>query len=219
MPLFRRQRGYDRTRILGQARRAAQRGAKVKAIALYEQVLEVEPHNTDVLRKIAVQRAKAGQREEAWRDCRAAAEGLVRQGFIEQAIGVYREFAGFIPREPAVWHALADLELQRGRMPDAVAALVDGRRHFRSRKQIAEALALLRQAHKIDPTHFEANFDLAGLLITAGAPVPARRLLDSLRPHAKSRRNRRRLRGRMFRLSPTPAAAWRWLAALFGGGA
>ena len=72
MAWFGRDRGYDRTRILGAARRASGRGAHTKAIALYERVQEVEPRNADVLRRLSVVRARAGHREEAWRDCRAA---------------------------------------------------------------------------------------------------------------------------------------------------
>jgi thioredoxin-like negative regulator of GroEL len=214
---FRRDQSYDRARILADARRAAQRGATAKAIALYDRVREVEPKNPDILRRLGVLRARAGQREEAWRDCGAAAEILAKRGFVDHAIGVYREFATHLPDEPTVWHAIAGLELERKRPPDAVGALLEGRRHFRSRRRRADALALLRRARQIDPTHFDANFDLAGLLIAEGARGPARRILESLAPHARSRRARRRLRRRLFRLSPTPAAAWRWLIALLGG--
>lgn len=208
--------GYDRARILADARRAIARGKHLKAIALYERVQQVEPENTDLLRRLAGQRARAGQREEAWRDCCEAVDRLVKGGFIEQAIGVYRDFAAQIPDETAVWEALAGLELERKRPPDAVEVLLEGRRWFRSRGKRQEALTLLRRARKIDPTHFEANFDLAGLLARCGAPVPARRILQDLERHVRGR-NLRRLRGRLFWLSPGPGAAWRWLSALVRG--
>lgn len=216
MPWFGRDRGYDRSRTLAQARRAARRGAHAKAIALYERVREVEPNNADLLRRVAVERIRAGQRDEAWRDCRQAAAGLASKGFVAQAIGVYRDYARRFRDAPAVWLGLADLEIERERSPDAVAVLVEGSRHFRSRARRTDGLALLRRARTIDPKHFEASFELAGLMIKSGAARPAQRILESLAPYARSRRDRRRLRGRLFRLSPTPAAAWRWLAALFG---
>lgn len=216
MAWFERERGYDRDRIIADARRAASRGATTKAIALYDRVREVEPRNPDVLRRVAVLRAKAGQREEAWRDCGAAAEGLVKLGFVDQAIGIYREFATHLPDHAAVWLALAGLELERKRAPDAVGVLVEGQRHLRKRRHRAEALSLLRRARQIDPNHFEANFALAGLLIRERALAPARRILEGLAPHVRSRRDRRRLRGRLFWLSPTPLAGLRWLGALLG---
>lgn len=209
--------GYDRARILADARRAAKRRNHAKAIALYERVREAEPNNEDVLRRLAAQRARAGQTAEAWRDCRTAAQSLAKRGFVEQGIGVYREFASHLPKEVSVWHALADLEIERKRVPDAVRVLLEGRQHFRSRRDLPDALSLLRRACEIEPRHFEANFQLAGVMARSGARVRAKALLERLVPYARSRRNRRRLRGRLFRLSPTPAAAWRWLAALFGG--
>jgi tetratricopeptide (TPR) repeat protein len=207
---------YDRRRILADARRAVGRGKHAKAIALYERIQQAEPDNTDVLRQLAVQRARAGQRDEAWRDCRSAAERLVERGFLEQAIGVYRDFATHLPGEAAVWGSLSQLELARQRPPDAVGVLLEGRRFFGSRRARREALSLLRQARKIDPTHFEANFDLAGLLKQSGAPVPARRILVELENHARGR-DLRRLRARLFWLSPGARTGWHWISALVRG--
>ena len=208
--------GYDRNRILADARRAVGRGNHGKAIALYERVGQVEPENTDVLRRLAAQRARAGQREEAWRDCSNAAEQLAKRGFGDQAIGVYRDFATHLPHEVAVWEALSELELARERRPDAVCVLLEGRGFFRSRGERQTALSLLRRARRIDPTHFEANFDLAGLLKRCGSPLPARRILMDLALHVRGR-NLRRLRGRLFRMSPGPREAWGWLSALVRG--
>jgi tetratricopeptide (TPR) repeat protein len=205
--------GYDRARILANARQAVARGNHLKAIAYYERVHRIEPENTDLLRRLARQRARAGQREEAWRDSRAVAERLSRGGFVEQAIGVYREYATYVPDEVVVWEALSELELERNRRPDAVDVLLEGRRSFRSRQRRQEACLLLRRARKIDPTHFEANFDLAGLLAAGGNRTTALRILKGLEGRA-SGRDLRRLRGRLFRLSPGLRTAWRWLAAL-----
>jgi len=208
--------GYDRSRVLAAARRAVQRRDHDKAIALYERVARIEPENTDLLRRLAGQRARAGHRDEAWRDCRAVAERLEKAGFMEQAIGVYRDFAAHIPDSTDVWEALSDLELERARKSDAVGVLLEGRHCFRSRKQRQDALVLLRRARKIDPTHFEANFDLAGLVARCGGHLPARRILEELERHAHGR-DLRRLRGRLFVLSPGFRSAWRWLCALLRG--
>lgn len=62
---------YDRRKLLRKARRAAMRGRHKKAITLYERVRATEPEYSDVLRLLAAQRVRAGQNEEAWRDCRA----------------------------------------------------------------------------------------------------------------------------------------------------
>ena len=217
MPWFGGNKSYDRVRILDDARRAVRRGAHAKAVVLYESVHAHEPDNTDLLRRLAIERARAGQRDEALRDCRSAASSLAKQGFVAQAIGSYRELAAHIPDEVTIWQALAELELERKRETDAVEVLVEGQQRFRSRRRRTDGIALLRRARQIDPTHFEANFQLAGLVARSGARRPALRILEALTPNARTRRQKRRLRGRLFRLSPTPAAAWRWLVALFGG--
>lgn len=217
MDWLRGEKSYDRSRLLKAARRAAKRGAHSKAVSLYAQLNQAEPDNIDVLRRISVHRIRAGSPEEALRDCRAAAEKLSDRGFVAQAIGVYRDFTQHHPRHPDAWRALSELELERQRSPDAVGVLIEGSQHFRSRKRRKDALALLRQARALDRTHFEAGYQLADLTWRAGGgPRLARRLLESLVPHARTRRDRRRLRARLFRLSPTPAAAWRWLRAVVG---
>lgn len=206
---------YDRAQLLTRARDAASRGSHRKAIALYERVREVEPDNEDILRRIAAVRLRAGQREEAWRDCQLASRRMTRKGFVDQAIGVLREFAEKFPRQREVWEELAELELERERPPDAVGVLVEGQRWFRSRRTRSDAISLLRRARKIDPTHFEANFLLADRVARSGAPAPARRILEQLDRQPRTRGERRRLRWRLFRLTPTPVAGWAWIRAIF----
>jgi len=209
---------FDRDRSLKQARRAAKRGEHAKAAALYAELRRVEPDNMDFVRRAAMHRIRGGKPEEALHDCKVGAVKLARRGFVAEAIGILREFAKHHPLHVDVWKTISALEIKRERKPDAVGVLVEGSRHFRSRSRKQDGLALLTQARLIDPTHFEASFELADLTWRRGGGARvARHLLESLAPHARTRRDRRRLRARQFRLCPTPAAAGRWLAALFGG--
>ncbi|MDH3520444.1 MAG: tetratricopeptide repeat protein [Myxococcales bacterium] len=215
MAWLKRDKSYDRSRILAAASRARKRRRYKKAIGLYRRILEVEPKNPDLHRRVAPLFAKTRQHGDAWASYQRAAEGLVREGFVDRAIGVYREASRYLPRELEVWRALADLEVGRGRRVDAVNVLLEGRRHFRFRRYRREALLLLLQARKIDPSHFAASYDLARLLARTGNRQRAVRLLESL-VAAATPRQRRRARARLFWLSPTPAAGWRWLRALVG---
>ena len=212
MGWFGRKRNYDRTRLLGQAMRAAQRRRHKRAIALYREILAVDPNDTQIHRKIAPLLARTRQPDDAWESYRRAAEHLSKQGFVDQAIGTYREACTHLPRQHRLWLALADLEVKRGRPVDAVNALIDGSRRVRSRRTKQEALTLLQHARKIQPRAFEPNYELAGVLASAGARDRAKRILEELVPRTHGRQLRR-LRGRQFFLSPTPAAAWRWLGA------
>jgi tetratricopeptide (TPR) repeat protein len=210
-----RKRPYDRSRLLDRAARAASRRRHKSAIALYREVLAVDPNDVQVHRKIAPLLARTRQNADAWESYRRAAGQLTKQGFVEQAIGVYREACGLLSREHRLWLELSELEVKRGRPVDAVKALLDGSRHFRSRKTRGDALTLLQQARKIQPNAFEPNYQLAGMLSSIGARDRALRILRELAPRARGR-DLRRLRLRLFVLSPTPAAAWRWVAAVAG---
>jgi tetratricopeptide (TPR) repeat protein len=211
-----RKKTYDRTRLLNAATRARKKGKRQKAIELYRQVLQVEPDNPDLHRRVAALLAETNQGEEAWASYRRAAEGLERRGFSEQAVGVLREAATYLPREPAIWGALADHEMQRKRPVDAHKVLLEGRKHFRSRKDRSHAILLLLRARKLAPHDFATNFDLSGLLARAGALGRARSLLEEIATWARGH-ELRRVRARQLVLSPTPAALWRWLGAVFSG--
>jgi tetratricopeptide (TPR) repeat protein len=217
MGWFGRKSNYDRTRLLGQAMRAAQKRRHKRAIALYRKILAVDPNDTQIHRKIAPLLAQTRQPDDAWESYRRAAEQLSKQGFVDQAIGTYREAATHLSRQHRLWLALAELEVKRGRPVDAVNALVDGSKRLRSRRTKPEAITLLQQARKIQPGAFVPSYELAGVLASVGARDRARRILEELAPRARGRQLRQ-LRGRQFALSPTPAAAWRWLAAAVARG-
>ena len=215
MFFFGRSKPYDRNRVLAEAARARTKGKPKKALALLETVLEREPSNADLHRRIAPLRAGARRMADAWSSYRIAVASLVKAGFVDQAIGVLREAATNLGRERAVWEQLAEAEEQRGRPIDAHKALLEGRALFRSRRDRPDAIRLLLRARKLSPSHFEANFDLAGLLARTGAREPASRILIELAARARSS-ELRRTRRRQLLLSPTPGAFWRFLRSLAG---
>jgi tetratricopeptide (TPR) repeat protein len=160
--------------------------------------------------------AHTGHLDEAWSAFRFAAAQHVKDGFFEKAISVYTQAASYFPKKFEVWESLADLYMKRERKPDALKALLDGRRHLPELEYHRQATQLLRKACEIEPWHYVATWELARLLARAGGKEEARSLLLGL-----AARNRgaqlRRVRGALFRLSPTPGAAWRWLRAAIRG--
>lgn len=216
MGLLRREKSYDRARLLERATKARKRGRSQKAIGYYREVLAVEPENPDLHRRIAPLLVDVKQPAEAWASYRRAAEGLIRGGFVERAVGVLREATTRLPREPAVWGTLADLELKRKRPVDAHRVLWEGHRHFRGKRDRSHAIVLLLRARKLAPHDFRTGFDLAGVLARAGAPGRARTLLDEMAGWTRGSQLRK-VRGRQLALTPTPAALWRWLRAALAG--
>lgn len=216
MALLGRKQGYDRNRLLNQAARARGRGRLKKAIELYRQVLAVEPRNADLHRKLAPMLARTKKPDESLKSYRAAADELIRGGFIEQAIGVYREAVQQLPPQRELWLALSDLEIERGRKPDAVGALLEGRQQFRRRRDRSDAMLLLLRVRKLDPNHLDATLDLALLLAKSGNRNRGLTLLEEQAVHRRGRALRR-VRARQLRLAPGFGSAWRWLRALFRG--
>ncbi len=203
---------YDRTQTLARAARAEARRRHRKALAEYRRVLEHEPQNPTVLGKVAALLARTGQPREALETFAQCAERYEKQGFDEKALAVYRQAAGFLPREVRLWEQIARLHVRRNHQPDAIAALLEGRGKQRGRRRRAAAIGLLRSVRSIDPHHFAATIDLARLLARTGERTEAIRLLEQLCREQRGRRLRL-ARGALLRLRPTPSAAWRWLQA------
>jgi tetratricopeptide (TPR) repeat protein len=218
---------YNRADALEAASKAQGAGKKKKAIVEYRKVLEHEPGNAAVLSKLGVLLAETRQLPDAWKAFVAAAESWKKQGFVDKRYAVYQQAASYMPLEVELWEALARIDVERGRRPDAVNTLLEGRSHFRKRKYRSLAIRLLRAALKIDDEHFDAAFGLAKLLRKTGGRAEARRILDKLAmantaaPRSKAGTNAkkrlRRVRGSLFIMGPTPAAAWRWTRAALRG--
>ncbi len=209
MGLFRKP-AYDRRRILEQARVAARKGKRRKAIALYQRILEVEPEDVEIHRRLAPLLARAKQVDAALLSFDKAVVGLVRQGMEDKAIGVCREVLDYYPKRPEVWEALARLELDRKRTADALDAIRNGRRRCRRRAQRGDAIRLLRLAQEIAPDDVEVTTDLALLLRRSGRRPEALRLLDALARRTSGARLRS-LRWAELRIDPSLARLVAWL--------
>jgi tetratricopeptide (TPR) repeat protein len=216
MALLSRKRSLDRDHILGQAARAARRRGqrhRRKALGLYRQVLEAEPDNPDLLRKIALLLVKTQDPNNACASYRRAIAVFSDRGFFDRAVGVCREALRYLPRAVPLWKDLAALEVERGRRVDAVEALLKGRRRFRGRRSRAEARELLVAAHHIDPINLAVTFDLASQLARSDDRPRALALLDGLAAARPS--DGRRIRAKQFRISPGVRTAWCWFRSLF----
>jgi len=207
---------YNRSESLSRAAKAEGRGKRKKAIAEYRKVLAQEPDNPVILVKLAGLLAKTKQPEEARQKFLAAAECYEKEAFDDKAVAVFRQAVSHLPKRVELWERMAQLDVKRERLPEAIRDLLDGSSHFRRRRERQSAVRLLRMAVKIEPGQFEATMALARLLAKSGARPEARKLYADLCTRNRGRRLRR-VRGAMFRMSPTPAAGWRWLRATLRG--
>lgn len=213
---FKRRKPYSRTEILETASKAQTRGKTNKAIAGYMSLLKTNPNDYAVHGKVAPLLAKEKRFGPAWSSFKAAGEGYLLGGFGDMALGIYIQATRCMPMEIETWKAVSKLQLNRGLKADSVNTLLNGHRHFRRRALRPAAVYMLRKAWKIIPWHFEVTFELARLLAKTGKKEEALRLLGDLERH-EGRSNLRRIRGAIFKISPTPGSAWLWLRAAVRG--
>lgn len=201
---------------MSRASKAEGRGKRKKAIAEYRKVLAQEPDNPVILAKLAGLLAQTKQLDEARLKYLAAAGSYEKQAFDDKALAVFRQAVTYLPKRVELWERIAALDVKRKREPEAIRDLLEGSRKFRKRGERQSAIKLLRMAVKIEPWQFESTMSLARLLAKAGAKPESRRFYQGLCERNRAARLRK-VRAAMFRMSPTPAAAWRWLRAALGG--
>jgi tetratricopeptide (TPR) repeat protein len=210
---FWRKKPYDRSQTLAEAEKARGQGRTARAIKLYRAVLAKEPNDAVVHGKIAPLLARRKKlRGEALASFRLAAQGQLKAGFTDRAIALYVQAAAFFPLETELWEEIARLDQVRGRRADAIEALMEGAGHLgKTRPTRPEGARLLRKALEMEPWHLEATLLLARLLAKDREKEEALALLEDLAGRVRGK-GRRRVRRAIFRISPTPANAWRWLA-------
>jgi tetratricopeptide (TPR) repeat protein len=201
---------------MSRAAKAEGRGKRKKAIAEYRKVLAQESDNPVIQVKLAALLAQTKQPDEARLKFLAAVETYEKQGFDEKAVAVLRQAVTFMPKRVEFWERIAQIDVRRERPPEAIRDLLEGAGKFRKRSECQSAIRLLRMAVKIEPWQFESSMSLARLLAKAGAKPEARRLYEGLCERNRALRLRK-VRAAMLRMSPTPAAAWRWARAALRG--
>lgn len=216
MSLFRRK-PRTRVELIAAADRDRARGRIRKAVAGYREALRADPEDPSLNVKIAPLLARIGQGAEGARCFRRASERHLAAGFTDRAAAVCANAVQVFPLEPSFRRELARLHALRGRRADAVGALVEGGRALAGSRQRPAAASLLRGALELEPMHVEARLTLAPILAAQGEREEARSLVRGLDGYTRGR-ELRRVRWMMLRLSPTPRALWRWLAAAFSRG-
>ncbi len=215
MPLFA-ARPRTRAEVVAAADQARGRGRVQKAADLYQEALRTEPGDPVVNARLAPLLARLGDAAGGARAFRLAAEAHLSAGFLDRAAGVLASATAALPLDPSFRLECAQLNLRRGRRPDALAGLVDGAAALARGRRREAAVALLRRALALEPLHPEAVLALAPLLAGGGGRGEALDLLARLEAVTRGRRLAR-VRWVAFRLRPTPRALWRWARARSAG--
>lgn len=212
MGLFHRKLDYDRKRLLVEAEKARSRGRRRRAISLYRRILAAEPDDPDLHARIAPLLAATGKRFDAWQSYRQATRTHLKNRCDAEALALYRAATRALPQQIEAWRGVARLELKRERREAAIQALLEGRAKFRSRRRRPEAIALLREARRIDAWRVDVALDLARLLRRSGQSPEALWMLGQLAERLEGR-ELRIVRGAQWRVEPSLKNSWNWLRA------
>src|SRR3569832_1240659 len=159
--LFARKAPPTRSEVIAKADRARSKGKLKKAVAGYRKALELEPRDSAVHMKLAPLLVRAKEPEAALQRFRAAAQGYLDKGFEDKALAVYTQAAETLQSQVSLWKQVAQMPLARGRRADAVRILLRGRLYLRHKTELADAIALLKEALTLEPTLFDPRLDLA----------------------------------------------------------
>lgn len=218
MRLFRATPGYDRSGFFERAEAYRSQGKIGKAIREYERILAADPLDVDVHAKIAPLYILTGRRQKAKASLPRLAAWYESQGFLDKAIAMLRLVLKLDRRDLNARLRLAELYLQKDLPHSALGLLEAGRRVFRGRRFLDEALAVEERILRIAPDDFRAQAEAVRLLGKTGRGREGRDRLWRMEAHWARKRNRknwRKTRWLLSRHAPSPATAWGWLASQF----
>jgi tetratricopeptide (TPR) repeat protein len=213
--LFGRKTPPSRSELIVAADRARSKGKLKRAIVGYRKALELEPKDPAVLGKLAPLLARTNDAEASLKSFRDAAQVHLDKGFTDKALAVYTQAAETFPAQVGLWQQVSRMHLEKGRQADAVRVLLRGRFSLRRKHERPEAIILLKEALRLEPTLFAPRLDLARLLARQKQSAAALALLEPMLQLTGGQL--RQVRWTLLCISPGPATGWRWLrAALLG---
>jgi len=147
-----------------------------------------------------------------WKSFTHAAELFQKDGLVDKWSSVWAQTVIYFPRSHEAWLSLAKAKSARGVPAEAAAMLLTGSRNFTRRKDREMKVTLLEEAFRLVPYQFDVTMAYVAALVANKQRGDAFDLLEEM-VERTSGSKLRKIRGKMFRLRPTPASAWRWLRA------
>ncbi|OJH38969.1 tetratricopeptide repeat protein [Cystobacter ferrugineus] len=213
--LFGRKTPPSRSELIVAADRARSKGKLKRAIVGYRKALELEPKDPAVLGKLAPLLARTNETEASLKLFREAAQVHLDKGFADKALAVYTQAAETFPAQVGLWQQVSRMHLEKGRQADAVRMLLRGRFALQRKQERPQAIILLREALRLDPSLFAPRLDLARLLARQKQPAEALALIEPMLHLTGAQL--RQVRWTLLCITPGFGNAWLWLRAALSG--
>ena len=211
-------RAYDRSDVLRRAEEYRSRGRIRKALREYERVIAVDPQDIDAHAKAAPLYIRIGRKDKAKASLRKVIAGYEKQGFVDKAVAMLRLALKLDRRDLRVRLHLADLYLGKNLTDNALRLLERGRRIFRGKRSLKEALAVEGKILSIAPDDFRAQVSMVRLLFKAGRDCEGRQRLWRMEAQWARKgdsRNWRTSRWLLSRHVHSFETSWGYLLSLF----
>jgi len=207
---------YNRNELFRQGDKLRSWGRTKKAIKEFEKILAKDPKDIDVHAKVAPLYLKVGRRAEAKASLNLVIDEYHKKGFAEKEIAMLKIVLEVETHDLKTYLQLVNLYVQKGLKSDALRTLRDGRRAFRKKRFLKEAIAIERRILTIEPEDFRAQVSLVKRLWKSGENKEASERLLLMESQWASRRNRkywRKTRWLLFRHSHSLSAYLGYLSA------
>ena len=114
----------NKRRVLDNARKHAQRGAKQRALKEYNKLISADPRDSKLLLEIGDAYRRWGQPDEAVSQYSKVADQYKQEGFDARAVAVLKQILTLDPKRYSAHVNLADLYARMGLASEAVSSLI-----------------------------------------------------------------------------------------------
>ena len=158
----------NKRRVLDNARKHAQRGAKQRALKEYNKLIAADPRDSKLLLEIGDAYRRWGQPDEAVSQYSKVADQYKQEGFDARAVAVLKQILTLDSKRYGAYVNLADLYARMGLDAEAVSALRTAADGYYREGRRAESLELLRKMATLDPANTASRLKVADLLQQEG---------------------------------------------------
>ena len=158
----------NKRRVLDNARKHAQRGAKQRALKEYNKLISADPRDSKLLLEIGDAYRRWGQPDEAVSQYSKVADQYKQEGFDARAVAVLKQILTLDPKRYSAHVNLADLYARMGLASEAVSSLRTAADGYYREGRRTESLELLRKMATLDPSNTASRLKVADLLQQEG---------------------------------------------------
>ena len=158
----------DKGKLIDQAQKYIQKGLFDKAVSEYQKVMEADPKDIRSRLKLGELYLKVGNKTSAVNEYSAVAASYTSDGFILQAIAVFKQLLKIDPSISDIYVKLAKLYKKQGLVADGLAQYRIVIANYEKQGKTAEALEALKDMASMDPENFSIRAKLADIYLKAG---------------------------------------------------